>query len=588
MNKSYPFLTYRHYMIQQYGEVLQRIPIDIGANCPHRDKEGRGCAFCAENGARAIQTRNASDIAQQIETARIFARNRYRAKQFMAYFQAFSATYQLSEQRKQLIIKCLKNQGFTAISVGTRPDCLNDDAIAFMQSLQDFGDVWVELGVQTSCDETLRRIHRGHSWACSRDAIQRLHQAGLHVAVHVMVGLPGETQTDNMATMAALAVLPIDGIKFHNVHVIKNTELASWYDREPFPVLSEYDYAEILMELLRRTPAHWPIMRLNTDTPPDELIAPLWHMKKGSFIDYVTAQMIYRDWYQGERLPGSPEMATPADPFDDKTTDDGSLTLWNSEYKEHYHTAAGAWNEAQHKFLHPSGIAEQLKHADTQVLDVCFGLGYNALACCDMAEKLQMHHLHIQALEMDRRVIRHTANALKNYPADPLYRFQSSLHALYSNARCHGNHWDIHMHWGDARHTASHLPHHHFDIIFLDAFSTQRNAELWTLDFLRELTATLKTTGILLTYCAALPVRSALLQLGFHVGETKPFGRQRGGTIASNDAARITNPVSDAERQVLNSPRGLPYRDPFLVWSSKDILKERQKESEKQKQGSAS
>jgi hypothetical protein len=133
------------------------------------------------------------------------------------------------------------------------------------------------------------------------------------------------------------------------------------------------------------------------------------------------------------------------------------------------------------------------------------------------------------------------------------------------------------MHWGDARYTVTQLPEASFDLVFLDAFSTQRNSELWTVDFLRKLKAVMKPDAVLLTYCAALPVRSAMLEAGFFVGETKPAGRQRGGTIAAMRAEDIEIKINPDElKTIQETTRGLPYRDPHSVWTNKEILRDRQ------------
>ena len=284
-----PFKQYKQWMIERYGDALFRVPVQLASSCPH----GR-CAFCSEAGARAQQTQRQESPIDQIEAAIKFSKRRYKAQKLMLYIQAFTADLTDPAQQKK-IIECLTNYPFEAISIGTRPDCLPSKALDFLQSLPSLIstplEVWVELGVQTANDDTLKRINRGHDWACSKQAIRALANRGVHVAPHVIIGLPNETSTDWNHTAAEIAALPISGIKIHNLHIMQGTELAAQFSAAPFPVLNHWEYAEALFDFLRRIPADIPVMRISTDTPDDQLIAPHWHLEKGQFLDYVVQQI---------------------------------------------------------------------------------------------------------------------------------------------------------------------------------------------------------------------------------------------------------------------------------------------------------
>jgi len=296
-----PYYTYRQFMIDRYGVQLQRIPIDLGFGCPNRTANGDGgCLFCAEDGGRAIQTRRAKQWDDQIKSAINFATERYGAEHFMGYCQAYSGSFASHKQQCDSFNKILSHTNFRAFSIGTRPDCLPQKTIELFQELSTQTDLWVELGVQTTNDSTLLRINRGHNWACSRDAIERLHNAGIPCAVHLIFGLPGETDADYHKTAKEIAALPISGIKFHNLHVIKKTQLAEHFSVSPFPLLDEHDYAETVIDAIQMISPQIPVMRLQTDTLSKALIAPRWIMKKGQFIDYVTLQMNKRGIRQGD------------------------------------------------------------------------------------------------------------------------------------------------------------------------------------------------------------------------------------------------------------------------------------------------
>jgi len=607
-----PYRQYKDYMRERYGDALFRVPIDFNLGCPNREADGSGgCTFCNARGSKAVQTLGRDSVEEQMAEAIRFARERYGAKKFMAYIQAFSATF--GPKQRPRYLELLNAFDFTAVSIGTRPDCLTPQAYEFLTGLNEQIEVWVELGVQTVHDRTLKRINRGHDWASSEKAIRNLHDAGIKVAVHTILGLPGETARDFQQTADTLAALPIDAVKVHNLHIEKGTTLALEHALTPLPVFMEYEFAEHLMDFIRRLPPDIPIMRLTTDTLDDELIAPRWHMAKGQFKEYVIRQMICREWRQGDLYGnGKPEAGNGKPGIEGLNenlrrveTEDGSVTFWNEEYREHYHTPAGARLEAEEKYLVPGKLKARLAQGDVALLDVCFGLGYNSLAAMNLAAQGTRHEasviserstadgsagavpsmdagdvvspkLTITALEMDRRVVREASRNMQPAATDT-FDWRQALADLHEKARCLMPHASCLIHWGDARYTITKLEDETCDLVFLDAFSTQRNSELWTVDFFRQLKRVMKPDAVLLTYCAAIPVRAGLLEAGFFVGETDPVGRARGGTIAAMREADIEIPLPDHEVQMIRqTTRGLPYRDPYSVWTNKEILRERQ------------
>ena len=597
-------------MKERYGEPLFRVPIDFNFGCPNREADGSGgCTFCNVRGSAAVQTIGKGTVQEQMQEAIRFARDRYGAKKYMAYIQAFSATFGKSQQ--PLYLDLLDSFDFTAVSIGTRPDCLTPQAYDFLVELNKHIEVWVELGVQTVHDRTLERVNRGHDWASSEIAIKKLHDLGIKVAVHAILGLPGETAQDFQQTADTFAGLPIDAVKVHNLHIEKGTTLALEHALTPLPVLMEHDFAEHLMDFIRRLPPHIPIMRLKTDTLDEELIAPKWHMAKGQFKDYVIQQMTCREWRQGDLInvddASSFVLHHAAITNQDApstlktvTTKDGSTTFWNEEYKEHYHTPEGARLEANEKYLVPGKLKERIKAGDVHLLDVCFGLGYNSLSALELAGDLLSEQqgssssadtedsvppLKITALEMDRRVVGAAAQNIQTLETDSS-NWKKILSDLYSTQSAIINRQSaIQMHWGDARNTITKLEPASFDLVFLDAFSTQRNSELWTIDFFKKLKRVMKPDAVILTYCAAIPVRAGMLEAGFWVGETDPVGRARGGTLAAMREVDIEIPLPEHEiRMIQETSRGLPYRDPHGVWTNKEILRDRQERIIKSKQ----
>jgi SAM-dependent methyltransferase len=187
---------------------------------------------------------------------------------------------------------------------------------------------------------------------------------------------------------------------------------------------------------------------------------------------------------------------------------------------------------------------------------------------------------------MDRRVVGTAAQNIQTLETD-IFDWKDTLSQLHTKHSCLVPNASCLLHWGDARYTITKLQPNAFDLIFLDAFSTQRNSELWTVDFFKQLKRVMKPDGVLLTYCAAIPVRAGLLETGFYVGETAPVGRRRGGTIAAMRPEDIEIPVPDRElKKIRETTRGLPYRDPYGVWTNKEILRDRQERILAEKAGS--
>ncbi|MFT5730981.1 MAG: radical SAM protein (TIGR01212 family) [Desulforhopalus sp.] len=587
MSSKIDIYEYRDYLQQRYGEILYRVPIDTGGNCPHRNIDGTGgCTFCPEDGARAIQLGQVKDIREQIYTGVRFAQRRYKASAFMAYLQTYTSTFSSITTIQQQVDIILETEGVKAIAFGTRPDCLAPTIIEYLTELNKRIDVWIELGVQTCQDHTLQRINRGHDWQSSQEAIVKINKAGLSTAVHLILGLPGESVDDMRRTIETVCTLPVDAIKLHNLHIIEKTSLAKEYQAAPFPLYMEHEYCDLLLELLPYIPEHIPLIRLTTDTVQEKLIAPHWSMSKGQFRKHLSKQMRARGISQGIalRTESAPVKAAQLQetPTMAVTTDDGSVTFYNDTIKEHYHTLAGARSEAIQKYIVPGNLEARLQKGKVQLLDICFGLGYNSLLACETAMQ-KGGQLEILALEMDSTVVAKAALELQE--KNTFFDWNKCLKILHETGHWEENGCKIQLLWGDARHTAKKLSTP-FDLIWLDAFSTQRNSELWTVDFFNTLQPLLAEDGALLTYCAAIPVRSGFIQAGFVIGETDPFARERGGTICTNNKTLISRPIPDRDIFLINTNRGIPYKDPNGTRTNKEILRAREFEiSDRKKEG---
>lgn len=582
-----PYLSHKAFMLSRYGEALFSIPVNLEFGCPNRDQDGGGgCTFCPEHGSRAAQIADAKTVEEQIQKALSFAKRRYKASSFALYIQAYTATFASLVRQKEAYEKLLSLYPFRALHVGTRPDCLSEATLAYLSELNHTIDVVVELGVQSLHDVSLEQMNRGHDAACSLEAIRRLRTRGLKVYAHLIIGLPNETPAMWEESVRSVVNAGVDGIKFHNLHVIQNTALAHEYEAKPFHVLGEYEYAEALIGLLRYVPSHIPIVRLATDTPNHELVAPKWHMTKGQFGEYVAQSMHYRGIVQGD-LTISPSRSHSLDTVESRwepqnallfypigskclvqasgkvshvLLDDGSTTLWNKVYRDYYHPKSGAYMQAKRLFLEGSHLQERLEKGDVKLLDIGFGMGYNTLESLKLAQKVAKHTLHVKAIDHDRMLLKQSMHVV------PESLHVKMLETLFACKAYEDEVVKVELLSAEARYVVQGLEER-FDVIFLDPFVESRNASLVSLEFLTILKTLLKPSGVLVASTSFQAVHDALILAGFDVEIVHRRGSDIKGVIAQ--PLEVSAPLHVSH----------PYTDPHLVWNDKMIESEHQKGS---------
>ncbi len=548
---------FRDYLTEHYGKALQRIPFDLGLSCPHRKPDGSGgCAFCAENGSAARHLSPDMSIAKQAERGIRYVKERYGAEApYLAYFQSFTNTYADIETLKRLYEEALSTADYKIVIIATRPDCLSEECVEYLASLKNRYEVWVELGVQSANDATLKKINRGHGFAAVKDAVRRLDARGIKVAAHVILGLPGEDRKDYLATAEQIAALPFSGIKVHNLLILKGTPMARMLNDGEAAPLNEYEYAGALADFLLHLPEKMVVMRLSAEAEPSEVIAPKWWMKKGQFLEMF--RQVFRERSEGN-----------ADGIRAVRTEDGSYTLYHPEYRQHFHSIAGARAESWKKYIEPCRIEERLATGDdVAILDIGFGMGYNVAALAELAERTAKGRIHAVSLEMDR-------NTLRNALLLPDFPRKDVLEALSAGNCYQSTYAEITIAWGDARQYVLNTQEK-FDFLFLDAFSPDKNPELWTFEFIASLKRLLNPGGCLATYSSAYPFLGALHLNGFHIFESAPFGRKRGGTVASPSLLEHLPPLREKEFLIATkSTAGTPYHDPAHTWTRREILED--------------
>jgi len=558
-NQDSPFCDYASFLRERYGEPVQRVPLDLGLSCPNRDLDGSGgCAFCGELGGRAAHLGGTElPLGEQVRRGIAFARERYGATAFMAYFQAFTSTNAPVGRLRELFAKALAAGEFRGVTVATRPDCLPEETLDLLSELAASHDVWVELGVQTVHDQTLQAIRRGHDAACSERAVRALAARGLPVVPHIILGLPGEDAEKYRETARRLAGWPCSGIKVHNLHIVQGTELAKAWRAGHVPVMDEHQYAEALIDVLRRIPPKWPVLRLASDTPDQLLLAPKWWLGKGQFRQYVVQRMQEKGWRQGDLLTPKPVLASAARKAG--KTQQMSLPIEHGPPAPRVNVAA--------PLLASLRLPKPLPGKSLTVLDVGFGLDTLLVDALPELLAAATERLCLAGFGWDRSLI----DVLRRRNPE----FDQQLAILGAGLDLSTPQGSAAVHWGDPRRNIFRV-RGKADVILVEPRSVEANVILFSIDFLRRLMRLLSSNGVLLATAASASFRGALLRLGLTVGTADPAQVPRGGTVASWDADRILNPLVGKQLHICTETLSCaPYRDLDLRWSRKRILRHR-------------
>lgn len=299
-HRFYPF---REYLKEHFAHKVHKIPIHAGFTCPNRD--GRvavgGCTYCINESFSPNVKETFLPVREQIERGKEFHKKRYGAEKFIAYFQSFTNTYADIDTLKSCYEEALSDRDVVGISIGTRPDCITDDILSLIDGYTKRYHVWIEYGLQSIHDKTLRRINRGHDSRMFLDAVHRTKNTCINICVHVILGLPGETEEEMMETAQAVAGLGIQGIKLHHLYVAKNTALAEEYFQGKVKTLDMNAYIKLAVSFLERTPSDVTVQRLVGDTHGNFLLSPVWKASKAEITDGITQEFERRGTYQGLR-----------------------------------------------------------------------------------------------------------------------------------------------------------------------------------------------------------------------------------------------------------------------------------------------
>lgn len=290
------------YLKNKFGAKVYKITIDAGFSCPNRDGtiSTGGCIFCDDGGSFSQAHSNKLSIEEQVRVGAQTLHDRFKAEKFMSYFQAYSNTYKPVNELEIIYKSALTHPDIVGLSVGTRPDCVDSDKLNLLSDISKDYYTWIEYGLQSIHDKTLKRINRGHNFDCFLKAYEMSKEKGLNVCVHVIFGL-WETRDEILQTAQKLAQLQVDGVKIHMLCALKDTKLAKLYEDKQIDFMSEDEYVQLVVDFLELLPQMTTIHRLAGNGLKKNLIAPRWLGAKLDCLNKIDRELIRRNSYQSSK-----------------------------------------------------------------------------------------------------------------------------------------------------------------------------------------------------------------------------------------------------------------------------------------------
>ncbi|AWZ49614.1 TIGR01212 family radical SAM protein [Clostridiaceae bacterium 14S0207] len=299
-DKRYRSLNY--FLREKFGEKVFKISLDAGFSCPNRDGTiGKGgCVFCSARGSGDFAGNRNFSISTQFKDIKAIMNKKWKSGKYIAYFQAYTNTYAPIEVLDKRYNEAIQNEGVVALAIATRPDCLEDNVVELLDKYNKKLYTWVELGLQTSNENTAKIINRGYELKVFEDAVRKLREKNIDVVVHVILGLPGETAEDMLNTIKYLSKMDIQGIKLHLLHLMENTQLVKLYEQGKLKFMERDEYIDIICKSVALLPQSIVIHRLTGDAPRKSLIGPMWSLKKWEILNAIDRRFIEEDIYQGK------------------------------------------------------------------------------------------------------------------------------------------------------------------------------------------------------------------------------------------------------------------------------------------------
>ena len=296
------YRAFSRFLRERFGGRVHRVTIDAGFTCPNVDGTVTtgGCVYCDNRSFSPNRRLPRATVRDQVSRGVELLGRRYRVDRFLAYFQAATNTHAPVERLRRLYDEALDHPQVVGLAVGTRPDSVPDPVLDLLQEYARGRYVCLELGLQSIHDRSLDWMNRGHHYDAFLDAVRRCQGRGLDLCAHVILNLPGESHADMLATADALAALPVQAVKIHNLHVVRGTPMEAMYNAGQIPLFTMKEYVQMACDFLERLPPQMVIHRLNGDAPPDYLVAPLWCRDKAVLLRRIEEELVQRDGWQGK------------------------------------------------------------------------------------------------------------------------------------------------------------------------------------------------------------------------------------------------------------------------------------------------
>lgn len=290
------------YLKNKFGAKVYKITLDAGFSCPNRDGtiSTGGCIFCDDGGSFSQAHSNLLSIEEQVNIGAKTLHDRFKAEKFMSYFQAYTNTYKPVNELERIYKSALNHPDVVGLSIGTRPDCVEDDKLNLISDIAQDYYTWVEYGLQSIHNKTLKKINRGHDFDCFLKAYERTKERGINVCTHVIFGL-WETRDEILETAQKLAELKVDGVKIHMLCALKDTKLAKLYENKEIDFMSEEEYVNLVCDFLEILPQTTTIHRLAGNGLKKNLIAPRWLGAKLDCLNKIDRELLKRNSYQGSK-----------------------------------------------------------------------------------------------------------------------------------------------------------------------------------------------------------------------------------------------------------------------------------------------
>lgn len=301
MNTPFLYNDFGSWMKKHFPFKVQKISIDAGFSCPNRDGTiaRGGCTYCDNRTFNPSYCHKRDSVTEQLEAGKRFFSTKYPEMKYLAYFQAYTNTYSPTSKLRAMYEEALAVKDVVGLVIGTRPDCVSNDLLDYLQELNKETFILVEYGIESANNKTLEYINRGHTFECSIDALERTHSRGIATGGHIILGLPGEDKNESIRQAKLISALPMDILKIHQMQIIKGTLLARQYNETPFHLYSVDEYIELIAEYIQHLRQDLVLERFVSQSPAEFLIGPKWGLKNYEFTNKLVNYLKQNGIYQG-------------------------------------------------------------------------------------------------------------------------------------------------------------------------------------------------------------------------------------------------------------------------------------------------